>query len=76
MAENDKLRSAKRLRESTNSLKPAQGMAIAGSNSIVLITAKVRCKLIDWTMSVFDYHRLNAGRRRLKMRRNPTNDCF
>lgn len=64
MTENDKLRSAKRLRESSNSLKPVQGIPIPGSNSIVLITPKVRCKLIDWIISVHDYHRLNAGKRK------------
>jgi hypothetical protein len=61
MNENEKLRSAKRLRESTNSLKPVQGVPIPGSNSTVIITPKVRCKLIDWIISVHDYHRLNAG---------------
>ncbi len=58
MNENDKLRLAKRLRESTNNLKPAEG-----SHSTVVITPKVRCKLIDWIISVHDYHRLNAGKR-------------
>jgi hypothetical protein len=62
VSENDKLRSAKRLRESTNNLKPVQGIPIPGSNSTVLITPKVRCKLIDWIISVHDYHRLNAGK--------------
>ena len=76
MTENNKLRSAKRLRESTNSLKPVQGIPIPGSNSIVLITPKVRCKLIDWIISVHDYHRLNAGRRRLKIRINHMNYCL
>jgi hypothetical protein len=64
MTENEKLRSSKRRRESTNSLKPVQGVPIPGSNSTVFITPKVRCKLIDWIISVHDYHRLNAGRRR------------
>jgi hypothetical protein len=63
MNDNEKLRSSKCLRESTNSLKPVQGIPIPGSNSIVLITPKVRCKLIDWIISVHDYHRLNAGKR-------------
>jgi hypothetical protein len=63
MSDNEKLRSAKRLRESTNCLKPVQGVPIPGSNSTVLITPKVRCKLIDWIISVHDYHRLNAGKR-------------
>jgi hypothetical protein len=62
MDESIKLRSSKRLRESTNSLKPVHGVAIPGSNSTVLITPKVRCKLIDWIISVHDYHRLNAGK--------------
>jgi hypothetical protein len=61
MTENDKLRLSKQLRQSTNSLKPVQGVPIPGTNSIVLITSKVRCKLIDWIISVHDYHRLNAG---------------
>ncbi|UJR34082.1 hypothetical protein I4U23_021492 [Adineta vaga] len=61
MEENTKLRSSKRLRESTNSLKPVQGVPIPGSNSTVIITPKVRCKLIDWIISVHDYHRLNAA---------------
>ncbi|CAF0864989.1 unnamed protein product [Rotaria sordida] len=61
MNENEKLRSMKRLRESTNNLKPVQGISISGSNSTVLITPKVRCKLIDWIISVHDYHRLNAA---------------
>lgn len=60
--ENDKLRAEKRHREVTNALKPAQGVSIPGTNSTVLITPKVRCKLIDWIISVHDYHRLNAGR--------------
>ncbi|CAF0989389.1 unnamed protein product [Rotaria sp. Silwood1] len=59
--ENEKLRSMKRHRELTNNLKPIQGIAISGSNSTVLITPKVRCKLIDWIISVHDYHRLNAA---------------
>jgi hypothetical protein len=63
MNENEKLRSSKRLRESTHSLRPVQGISIPGSNSTVLITPKVRCKLIDWIISVHDYHRLNAGKR-------------
>ncbi len=62
--ENEKLRAAKRLRESTNNLKPVEGISIPGSNSTVLITPKVRCKLIDWIISVHDYHRLNAGKQR------------
>ncbi len=61
MDENAKLRLSKRLRESTNNLKPVQGVPIPGSNTTVLITTKVRCKLIDWIISVHDYHRLNAG---------------
>ncbi|CAF4483898.1 unnamed protein product, partial [Rotaria magnacalcarata] len=36
--------------------------SVSGSNSTVLITPKVRCKLIDWIISVHDYHRLNAGK--------------
>ena len=62
MEENEKLRSSKRLRESTNSLKPVKGIPIPGTNSTVVITPKVRCKLIDWIISVHDYHRLNAGK--------------
>jgi hypothetical protein len=65
MTENEKLRSAKRLRESTNNLKPVVGVPIPGSNSTVLITPKVRCKLIDWIISVHDYHRLNAGKMKI-----------
>ncbi|CAF1088086.1 unnamed protein product [Adineta steineri] len=61
VTENEKLRLSKRLRESTNSLKPVQGVPIPGSNSTVIITPKVRCKLIDWIISVHDYHRLNAA---------------
>ena len=63
MSENDKLRAAKRLRESTNTLKPMEGTPTPGCHSIVTITSKVRCKLIDWIISVHDYHRLNAGKR-------------
>lgn len=62
MTENDKLRSAKRLRESTNTLKPIEGIPTPGCQSSVIITSKVRCKLIDWMISVHDYHRLNAGK--------------
>ena len=62
VCENEKLRADKRHRETTNTLKPAQSVPIPGSNSTVLITPKVRCKLIDWIISVHDYHRLNAGR--------------
>jgi hypothetical protein len=61
MNENDKLRSEKHLRESTNTLKPVEGIPTPGCHSIVVITPKVRCKLIDWIISVHDYHRLNAG---------------
>ncbi|CAF0863541.1 unnamed protein product [Adineta steineri] len=61
MDENDKLRAAKRLRESTNTLKPMQGIPTPGCHSTVVITPKVRCKLIDWIISVHDYHRLNAA---------------
>ncbi|CAF1398230.1 unnamed protein product [Adineta ricciae] len=61
MEENEKLRSSKRFRESTNSLKPVKGIPIPGTNSTVVITPKVRCKLIDWIISVHDYHRLNAA---------------
>ena len=62
MSENDVLRSSKRLRESTNTLKPAQSISTSSNNnSTVIITPKVRCKLIDWIISVHDYHRLNAG---------------
>ncbi|CAF1536107.1 unnamed protein product [Adineta ricciae] len=61
MTENDKLRSAKRLRESTNTLKPIEGIPTPGCHSSVIITSKVRCKLIDWMISVHDYHRLNAA---------------
>jgi hypothetical protein len=62
MNENDKLRSAKHLRESTNTLKPVEGLPTPGCHSTVIITPKVRCKLIDWIISVHDYHRLNAGK--------------
>ncbi|CAF3134017.1 unnamed protein product [Rotaria sp. Silwood2] len=61
MTENEKLRAMKCHRELTNNLKPIQGVPIPGSNSTVLITPKVRCKLIDWIISVHDYHRLNAA---------------
>ena len=62
VSENEKLRAEKRLRESTNNLKPAQSAVPgSGSSSTVLITPRVRCKLIDWIISVHDYHRLNAG---------------
>ena len=61
MNENEKLRSLKCYRQSTNNLKPVQDMPILGSNSAILITPKVRCRLIDWIISVHDYHRLNAG---------------
>jgi len=62
MSENDVLRSSKRLRESTNTLKPAQSISTSSNNnSTVIITPKVRCKLIDWIISVHDYHRLNAA---------------
>ncbi len=61
MNENDKLRSAKHLRESTNSLKSIEDIPTPGCHSIVVINSKVRCKLIDWIISVHDYHRLNAG---------------
>jgi hypothetical protein len=66
MNENEKLRLSKRFRESTNNLKPVQGIPIPGSNSTVIITPKVRCKLIDWIISVHDYHRLNAGLKKKK----------
>jgi hypothetical protein len=69
MNENEKLRSAKHLRESTNNLKSVQGIPTPGCNSIVIITSKVRCKLIDWIISVHDYHRLNAGKRILKIQK-------
>jgi hypothetical protein len=62
MTENDKLRSEKRLRESTNTLKAVEGIPTPGCHSTVVITPKVRCKLIDWIISVHDYHRLNAGK--------------
>jgi hypothetical protein len=62
MNENDKLRSTKRLRELTNTLKPVEGIPTPGCHSTVVITPKVRCKLIDWIISVHDYHRLNAGK--------------
>jgi len=62
MTENERLRSAKRLRQSTNSLKPIEGIPTPGCHSTVVITPKVRCKLIDWIISVHDYHRLNAGK--------------
>jgi hypothetical protein len=62
MNENDKLRSEKRHRESTNTLKSIEGIPTAGCHSTVVITSKVRCKLIDWIISVHDYHRLNAGK--------------
>jgi hypothetical protein len=65
MNENDKLRSAKQLRESTNNLKPVEGIPTPGCHSTVIITPKVRCKLIDWIISVHDYHRLNAGKKRI-----------
>jgi hypothetical protein len=64
MTENEKLRSSKRLRELTNTLKPVEGIPNTGGYSTVIITPKVRCKLIDWIISVHDYHRLNAGRKR------------
>jgi len=66
MNENDKLRSEKHLRESTNTLKPVEGIPTPGCHSIVIITPKVRCKLIDWIISVHDYHRLNAGKNNFK----------
>lgn len=65
MNENNKLRTDKRLRESTNNLKSIEGIPTAGCHSTVIITSKVRCKLIDWIISVHDYHRLNAGKRNL-----------
>lgn len=62
VTENDKLRSDKRLRESNNTLKLAPTtIANSTNNSVVVITPKVRCKLIDWIISVHDYHRLNAA---------------
>lgn len=61
MSENEVLRSSKRLRESTNTLKSVPNISISTNNSTVIITPKVRCKLIDWIISVHDYHRLNAG---------------
>lgn len=61
MNENERLRADKRLRESTKNLKPIEGIPTAGCQSTVIITSKVRCKLIDWIISVHDYHRLNAG---------------
>ena len=64
---NEKLRAEKRLRESRNTLKPVHGIPIPGSNSTVVITPKVRCKLIDWIISVHDYHRLNAGKQSLHL---------
>ena len=63
MTENDKLRSDKRLRESSNRLRSAPALSNADNSSLVSITPKVRCKLIDWMISVHDYHRLNAGKR-------------
>lgn len=62
MTENEQLRREKHLRESTNNFKPMEGIPTPGCHSIVIITAKVRCKLIDWMISVHDYHRLNAGK--------------
>jgi hypothetical protein len=46
VSENEKLRSEKRLRETTNCLRAVQGLSILGGNSTVLITPKVRCKSI------------------------------
>ena len=63
MTENEQLRTEKRLRESTNNLKAIEGIPTPGCHSTVIITPKVRCKLIDWMISVHDYHRLNAGKR-------------
>ena len=63
MTENDRLRSDKRLRESSNRLRAAPALSNADHSSLVSITPKVRCKLIDWMISVHDYHRLNAGKR-------------
>jgi hypothetical protein len=77
MNKNEKLRSEKRFRESTNCLKPAQGVPIPGSNSTVLITSKVRCKLLDWMISVHDYHRLNAGKIIFKLNiKKLIDNCF
>ncbi|CAF1218041.1 unnamed protein product [Rotaria sordida] len=77
MNENEKLCSEKRLRESTNCLKAAQGVSIPGNNSTVLITSKVRCKLIDWIISVHDYHRLNASKIIFKLNiKQLIDNCF
>lgn len=79
VTENDKLRSDKRLRESNNILKLAPTtIANSTNNSVVVITPKVRCKLIDWIISVHDYHRLNAGsfERKNISRSTKTIDCF
>ena len=68
VGENDKLRAEKRQRETSQCLKPVSGMSIPTTNSTVVITPKVRCKLIDWIISVHDYHRLNAGEKRARCR--------
>ena len=64
VGENEKLRAEKRQREINHCLKPVNGISNSSTNSTVLITPKVRCKLIDWIISVHDYHRLNAGKKR------------
>lgn len=62
MNENERLRADKRLRELTKNFKPMEGIPTPGCHSTVIVTSKVRCKLIDWMISVHDYHRLNAGK--------------
>lgn len=61
MNENMKLRKEKQIRQ----LKKIEN----NSTSTVIITSKVRCKLIDWIISVHDYHRLNAGKKDLNRKK-------